>query len=138
MPENPYRRYIVKPHADWYRAPETGHRLYRRFSCAGFVLECYRHINVDLVCTDDSDLPDVDLATLVNAYPELEREEVLARLGSTRNDLGIPGGGPWRIVLAGYVFHALDKVAVGSPRPSAYKVVDLAAAWFPRRHTFGH
>jgi len=131
MPENPFKRYIVKPHADWYRAPETGRRLYRRFSCAGFVLECYRYINVDLVCTDDSDVPDVDLATLVNAYPEMEREEVLARLGLTRNDLGIPGGGPWRIVLAGYVFHALDRVTEEDPRPAAYSPDSVADAHFP-------
>jgi len=119
MPENAFKRFIVKPHADWHLAPETGRRLYRRFSCVGFVLECYRHI-------------DVDLATLVKAYPEVEREEVVTRLtGLTRNDLGIPGGGPWRIVLAGYVFHALDRVTEEHPRPAAYSPNSVANAHFP-------
>ena len=134
MPENPFKRYVVKPHADWYRAPETGRRLYRRFSCAGFVLECYRYIGVVLVNTAEQDLPDVSFAMLVRAYPVLDREEALQKLtGLTRDDLGVPGEGPWRIVLAGYVFHALDRVTEEEPRPAAYSPDSVADAHFPRQ-----
>lgn len=130
-PKNPFKRYVVTPHCAWYFAPETGRPLYRRFSCTGFVLECYRSIGVDLVDTQEAHLPEIDFSMLVQAYPEVERERALARLGLTRDDLGIPGNGPWRIILAGYVFHALARVTGENPRPAAYQPGSVANTYFP-------
>jgi len=131
-PDNPFKRYLARPHCDWHTAPETGRPLYRRFSCAGFVLECYRSIRIDLVNTNERDLPDVNVDMLVKAYPEIAREKVLARRGLTRADLGIAGDGPWRLVLAGYVFHALDEIAEEVPRSGAHTPEAATEAYFPR------
>jgi hypothetical protein len=97
------RQYIVKPHVEWARASETGRPLYRKFSCAGFVLECYRAAGVQLVSLPDDTLPEVDLQTVLQAYPAAAVEALRARIG-------IPGPGPWRILLPGYLFHALDRL----------------------------
>ncbi len=134
-PDNPFRRYIVRPHRAWHTAPETGRPLYRRFSCAGFVLECYRSIGMDLVNTEERDLPDVDRDMLVMAYPEVEKERALERLtgGLTRDDLGIAGNGPWQLVLAGYVFHALNEIADEDLRSGTYTPQSVADAYFPRQ-----
>ena len=130
--DNPFKRYVVRPHWDWHTAPETARPLYRRFSCAGFVLECYKSIGIDLVNTEERGLPDVEFNILVKAYPQIARKRVLERQGLTRDDLGIPGDGPWRIVLAGYVFHALDRIRDEDPRPGAHKPASVAEAHFPR------
>ena len=130
-PDNPFRRYIVRPHCDFYNAPETGRPLCRQFSCAGFVLECYRYIGVDLVNTKERDLPDVDFSMLVKAYPEIEREGVLARREITFDNLGIPGDGPWRIVLAGYIFHALDQIRGADPSSRTHTPQSVNEAYFP-------
>ena len=133
-PENPFRRYIVRPHWDWYEAPETGRRLYRRFSCVGFVLECFRCIDVDLLVTDESELPGATFATLAQAYPMLQREAaIVRRFGVNRLDLGLGGEGPWPVVLPGYVFHALQRFTAESPRPTAYGPQSVDEARFPRR-----
>lgn len=97
------RQYIVDPPVDWAKA-ENGVRLYRRFSCAGFVMECYRAADINLI--DDANagnLPEVDLEIIARAYGDNMRRDKM------RERFGIPGNGPWRIVLAGYVMHALHR-----------------------------
>ena len=102
-PTNKLRQYIVDPPMKWVEA-ENKTRLYRRFSCAGFVLECYRSVDIDLIRVADAErLPEVDLETVARAYGDSVRRETL------RSRLGIPGDGPWRIVLAGYIMHALNR-----------------------------
>ena len=83
--------------------------------------------------TEEQNLPDVDFGMLLKAYPEVEREEVLKRLteGLTRDDLGIPGDGPWRIVLAGYVFHALDEIKAADLRSRTHTPKSVDEAYFP-------
>ncbi len=133
-PEDPFKRYLVRPHCVWHIAPETDRPLYRRFSCVGFVLECYKSVDIDLVNTEESDLPEVDFETLVKAYPGLGRDELLlqrAMRGVTRDDLGIAGEGPWRIVLAGYVFHALERVPSKGPIPETFTPRSVIEAHFP-------
>ena len=132
-PDSPFKRYVVRPQCIWQSAPETGRPQYRRFSCAGFVLECYRSIGVDLVNTEERDLPDVDFDMLVQVFPELNRPKALKRLNITRDDLGIAGSGPWPIVLAGYVFHALDRITEDNPRPAAHTPQEVAEAYYPDR-----
>lgn len=99
----PLEQYIVRPAMRWVSA-ENNARLYRQFSCVGFVLECYRSIGVNLL--DDlepSQLPEVDIDTVAAAYGKHVRRDWL------RERLGIPGPGPWRIALAGYIFHSLKR-----------------------------
>lgn len=107
VPRRPNRRqqYVIVPHVKPWRAKD-GTILWRRFSCAGLVIESYREAALDLVSDSEADLPPVDLETLGRAYPDLN----LTRMNpGLREDLGIPGDGPWPVVLAGYVLHALNR-----------------------------
>jgi hypothetical protein len=134
-PRRPFQHYVVHPHVKWQRS-ETGRRLYRRFSCVGFVVECYRAAEIDILDTDGR-YPEVDDATLTLAYPDLARIEdaspaVRARLGFTsRQDLGLHGGPKLRIILPGYVFHALRRATAADPRPSAYLPTSAVESRFP-------
>jgi hypothetical protein len=102
-PSNPFHQYIVHPAVEWVTA-ENGTRLYRKFSCAGFVLDCYRSIDIALIDWKDADnLPEVDLELVAHAYGNEVRRDRL------RQRLGLSGNGPWKIVLAGYVMHAFNR-----------------------------
>lgn len=52
---------------------------------------------------DKEELPEVSRETLEAAYSEVFRSPDLL------NRFGLQGDGPWRVVLAGYVLHALDR-----------------------------
>jgi len=80
--------------------PNTQVRRYRRYSCAGFVLDGYRQVDIELLQISEEALPEVNQETIVKAYG------VAPRLFQR---FGIVGQGPWRIVLAGYVLHAMDR-----------------------------
>ncbi len=116
----------LRPEDQWHRA-ENGFRLYRRFSCVSFVLKAYLDgSDIDLVnASDPESLPEVDLETVARAYGEH-----LRRLSHLRAEMGLPGAGPWRILLAGYVCHAMNRPD-HSIRSVAYKVPAVAAADFP-------
>jgi len=122
---NLFQQYVVIPHVTWVRSPENGRRIRRRFSCAGFVIESYRRAGIILIDTE-AELPEVDEELLLIAYPDLARLEgakdrVKAGYGfKDREDLGLEGKGPWRVLLAGYVFHSLKRASVAHPRPSPY------------------
>jgi hypothetical protein len=81
--------------------PNTGVRRYRRYSCAGFVLDAYHQVRVDLLEIDENALPEVDRRLLSLAYPRAPLESL--------QPFGLEGAGPWRIVLAGYVLHSLSR-----------------------------
>lgn len=105
-----YARYVVLPHADWLQ--EDDELPIRRFSCAGFVIEAYWEAGIQLIDLDG--LPEVSLDDLFVVYPELERVEenptLRERAGAlSREELGLRGGGPWPVVLPGYIFHALNR-----------------------------
>jgi hypothetical protein len=101
-PTTPLFQYYVDPPMKWAEG-ENKVRLFRKFSCAGLVLECYRSVGIDLLVQDSLRLPEIDLATVVSIYgPDMTAEAV-------RRRIGIPGNGPWRVVLAGYVIHALNR-----------------------------
>jgi hypothetical protein len=97
-------RYVVSPAVKEVRAPDSGILLYRRFSCAGLVLACYSKIGIDLVEENDH-LPPVYLDTLAQVYGDRVRDESYRE----KRDLGIPGGGPWPILLPGYLLHSLQR-----------------------------
>jgi len=97
------QQYTIDPPVCWHTA-EDGTRLYRRFNCVGFVLDCYRSIDINLVDdTSKDNLPEVSLETIESAYGRSVTTETI------RGRMGISGEGPWRIVLAGYVFHSLSR-----------------------------
>ena len=96
-------QYVMNPQWEDMRDKNTGVRRYRRYSCAGFVLDAHLRVNVSLLVLDKEALPEVTRQTLEGAYPSVFRNpDRLARFG-------LQGNGPWRVVLAGYVLHALDR-----------------------------
>jgi hypothetical protein len=99
------RQYVIAPHIDSIRAPD-GTVICHRFSCAGLVIESYREVGIPLLHTDANDLPAVPLEVLIRQYPELES---LLQNPRVRETFGIPGEGPWPVVLAGYAMNALDR-----------------------------
>ncbi|HKI17949.1 MAG TPA: hypothetical protein VKA15_08710 [Isosphaeraceae bacterium] len=101
----PVQQYVISPHIDEIRR-EDQTVVCRRFSCAGFVIEAYREARIDMLATGRDDLPVVCLDTLKTQYPVFARNLDHLRL---REQLGIPGDGPWPVVLAGYVVNALNR-----------------------------
>jgi hypothetical protein len=97
--------YSARPAVTSLRA-ENGTILYYRFSCVGLVQHCYeRALGTPLV--DEASLPLVPLSELIAIWPIASNERLRAALG-------LPGAGPWDVLLPGYVFHA---VAQAGPRP---------------------
>jgi hypothetical protein len=131
----PFQQFVVIPHVQWVRSPETARRIRRRFSCAGFVIECYRAAAIVLIDTE-AELPEVDEQLLMVAYPDLAQLEnaparVKEGLGfKDREDLGLSSNGPWRVVLAGYVFHSLNRATRPDPRPLPYIPQDSSEGFF--------
>jgi len=116
----------LRPEDQWHH-DEKGVPLYRRFSCVSFVLAAYLDgAGINLVDTSNPEtLPEVDLETVARAYGEH-----LRRLAHVRAEVGLPGAGPWRILLAGYVCHAMNRTDE-SIRIAPYTVPGAAEADFP-------
>jgi hypothetical protein len=108
--------YIVRPHSEPQREAD-GTTVYVRYSCAGFVVEAYRAAEIDLVVTDEHDLPSVSLDMIERAYPMARNHERLRGLW------GIPGNGPWHILMAGHLLHALARSA-GEIRSEPYRPIE--------------
>ena len=114
--------YTICPH---YLEPSE-HFPFRRFNCAGFVVEAYRFAGIELLAIDDN-FPKVTLTSLKHAYPDQAR-----RLDNPvlRRFMGLEGmDGPWPVVLAGYVINSLNRSAE-EIRESPYSPVE-ADAYFP-------
>lgn len=99
-----WAQYCVRPHTIPVHAPDGTLQL-RKFSCIGFVVEAYRAAELNPVATDDSSLPAVNLPTLLLAYPDFADELSDPRY---RRRYGLPGDGPWPVLLPGYLFAALQ------------------------------
>ena len=100
---NTIRQYVIDPPWKDEIDLNTGVRRYRRYSCAGFVLDAHCKIDIELLKIDTEALPEVDQQKIASAYPEVSiSPRRLARYG-------LKGNGPYRIVLAGYVLHALNR-----------------------------
>ncbi len=97
------KQYVINPPWIDICDKNTGVRRYRRYSCAGFVLYAHRQVDVSLLVTDEEALPEVTRQTLEVAYPDAILHPGLL------NRFGLQGKGPWRVVLAGYVLHALNR-----------------------------
>ena len=103
LSNNSTRQYVIHPPWQDHRDRNTGVVRYRRYSCAGFVLDAYEQIGIPLLETEEQSLPEVTSEAVEAAYPKpFENPGLLPRFG-------LQGNGPWRVVLAGYVLHALDR-----------------------------
>ena len=99
------QQYVIAPHMKEEKSRD-GTIICRRYNCAGFVIEAYRSAGVDFIQTAQESLPPVYRSTLEIQYPDMARLLVKSK---TREEFGIPGDGPWRLMLAGYVLNALDR-----------------------------
>jgi len=128
------QQYVVCPHMKWV-VSEEGRRIRQRFSCVGYVLEAYRAAEIELISVDN--VPLADKEVLLQSYPVFQkiaaRPRVSQKLGFKGfDDLGVSGDGPWQVVLAGYLFHAVNCFQQGTPRPEAFNPADLSFAGYPR------
>jgi hypothetical protein len=116
----------LDPQDYWWR-DERGVRQYRRFSCASFVLTAYGEgAGLPLLdLRDHSQLPPVGIEELARAYGEQVRTRP-----ERRERIGLRADGPWQVVLAGYVMHALNRPDE-LIRKSAHRVSGLKEAAFP-------
>jgi len=60
-------------------------------------------VGIELIQIDANSLPNVERTTIMSAYPLAEGHVALLQ------DWGLEGDGPWKVVLAGYVLHALNR-----------------------------
>jgi hypothetical protein len=95
-------QYVISPAWEDVRDNNTGVRRYRRYSCAGFVLDGHLQVEIELLETDADSLPEVSRESLELAYGRI-------RHPSSVMCFGLRGEGPWRIVLPGYVIRALNR-----------------------------
>ncbi len=96
-----WRQYVAHPPWRDEIDVNTEIRRYRRYSCAGFVLDAHHQVGIDLLNVEEASLPPVDEDTLALAYGKPFRR--------ARTKFGLPGDGPWRVVLAGYVLQSLNR-----------------------------
>jgi hypothetical protein len=81
-------------------------RPFRQFSCAGFVTFAYSYAGIPLVRDDELSLPQCTLQSLKVAYAPMQR-----RLDDAlfRSEKGIPGTGPWPLLLPGHLLNSLNR-----------------------------
>ncbi len=97
------KQYTIAPPWEDVRDAHTGVRRYRRYSCAGFVLDGHRQVEIELLNLDEDSLPEVDREIPAAVYAvDQSNPQILAQFG-------LDGKGPWRLVLPGYVMRALDR-----------------------------
>lgn len=98
---------------------------YRRFSCSGFVERCYRDgAGISLIVQEER-LPEVELDLIRRVWgPAGELPpQVLDRVRRTMAEWGLKGSGPWRVLLPGYLLHAMS-CAAETVLPYEPKVTD--------------
>ena len=98
------KQYVIAPHAKPFREAD-GTIVYWRYSCAGFVVEAYRSVELTIIATAATELPPVSLKSICAAYPFAENYR------KTWDDWGITGDGPWPVLLPGHVLHSLNRPA---------------------------
>ena len=98
----PHEQYVVHPHFVKGNQAVSA----RRYSCAGFVHECY--LDIDITLVDVGSLPLIGAETLAVVYPHLLRVLANPRL---RAMAGLGSDGPWPVLLPGYLFHSLSRGA---------------------------
>lgn len=101
--------YIALPAAQFVEDGPSERRKYWKFSCAGFVVTAYKEgADIKLVVDEDC-LPLLDSSKVREVWGPV--------LGVTSERLqrrylkafGLGGDGPWRVLVPGYLFHALEE-----------------------------
>lgn len=118
-------QYVIRPPQHVEVDPITSRVKHQRYSCAGFVMACYQFADIELVDTDENHLPQVSFKILGEHNPYVHRLSE-----SQRADFGIPGDGPWPIVLAGYVVRSFDRPD-NEIRSAPYRVTAISDGDFP-------
>ena len=96
--------YAIDPPFEKTEDVLTGRTINWRFSCAGFVLYCYKEgAKINLLDPDHSKFPRIDRNILAQIY-DPDRMRMFDR---RRQRAGLQGTGPWPIILCGYVLHSL-------------------------------
>jgi hypothetical protein len=112
-----WNQYTLLPSVANYRDSKTGKTRYKRFSCAGFVLQVYKEAGINLLTSKDAEIPAQTKDRLMAAY-----HEFLPKYLEQLPTWGMNGEGPWRIHLPGYVIHSLAREdAVVRTQPYAPK-----------------
>ncbi len=99
----PRSQYTIRPHAKPH-VEADGTITFWRYSCAGFVVEAYDFVDIQLISADDSHFPEIGMDLINVVYPGISNRSQDALV-----DWGLDGTGPWRIVLAGYVLNSLNR-----------------------------
>ncbi len=118
------QQYTVQPHFRDRTGPDSA----RRYSCAGYVQKAYEYADIDLV--NMAAIPDVELRTILPAYPDSREQLEHPR---ARAFVGLKGDGPWPVLLPGYIFHAMNRPPLDC-RTTPYKP-QVGDEYFPRRET---
>lgn len=106
-------QYVAIPHM--MEVPdEMGRTLYRKYSCVGLVVETFRSGEIDLIRTDEEDLPEVPKNVIEAVVPRLRGTRTIGKIGLD------PALEAWRVLMPGYVFHALARYT-GGDRPAPYR-----------------
>jgi hypothetical protein len=129
----PFQQYVIVPHMDCVISEED-RPLRQRFSCVGYVIEAYQKAEVVLLKTDE--LPDAHRQDVEKAYPGLDRianNPVHAKKFGfvSYGDIGLPGDGPWKIPLPGYLFHSTARYRSDAARPEPFVPTSIAQACYP-------
>jgi len=121
--QSAWKQYVALPSRKSVRDKRSGKKKYQRFSCSGFVEECYEQAGILLVTADSARMPDVPLSLILTAYPDASRDRL-------RKWIGLDGSGPWPVTMAGYIVNSLDRDSV-DVRNSAYEPESIDDAYFP-------
>ena len=97
-----FSQYVIRPHAVAHREAD-GTAVFWLYNCAGFVVEAYRSAGLNFIETDETILPSVTKEAILAAYPDA------IRFQRRWDALGIPGDGPWPVLMPGYLVHALAR-----------------------------
>jgi len=82
----------------------TGRVIARTFSCAGFVHAAYEEGAGIVLLVPENALPEVERETVITTWAPGVPEHLVNRY---LEKVGLTGTGPWRLLLPGYLFHAL-------------------------------
>lgn len=104
-PEVLRARYIINPPLENKVTISNKRVRHIRFNCIGFVLLAFSKVGLQLLVSDDANLPPVTAGMLYQFYPRAKylKPTSLEKLGLHNHT------GPWQIILPGYVMHSLDR-----------------------------
>jgi hypothetical protein len=108
-PSDYLTHYVAVPHMDAVPGEVPGTVKHYRFSCAGLVFYCYEE-GAGITLVDIERLPLVPFAELARIWPQL-----LANRPILKKKIGYPDELERQVLLPGYLFHALHRVAVTIP-----------------------